>query len=70
MSFQIIRSQVKSLPSVGGSMGNYSNEAIVALKPDLVLAAEINTPDQVKSLEVVGLDGLLFEEPGYTGRDV
>jgi iron complex transport system substrate-binding protein len=55
--------QVKSLPSVGGSMGNYSNEAIVALKPDLVLAAEINTPDQVKSLEALGLTVYYLKNP-------
>jgi iron complex transport system substrate-binding protein len=47
--------QAKSIPSVGGSMGQYSAEAIVALKPDLVLAAEINTPELVHQLEGLGL---------------
>jgi iron complex transport system substrate-binding protein len=56
--------QVKSLPSVGGSMGNYSTEAIVALKPDLVLAAEINTPELVKSLESLGLTVYYLKNPG------
>ena len=55
--------QVKSLPSVGGSMGNYSNEQIVALKPDLVLAAGINTPEQVKSLEALGLTVYYLKNP-------
>jgi len=55
--------QAKSLPSVGGSMGNYSNEQIVALKPDLVLAAGINTPDQVKSLESLGLTVYYLSNP-------
>ena len=55
--------QVKSLPSVGGSMGNYSTEAIVALKPDLVLAAEINTPELVKSLESLGLTVYYLKNP-------
>jgi iron complex transport system substrate-binding protein len=45
----------KSLPSVGGSMGQYSLEQIVALEPDLVLASEINTPEQVKALEDLGV---------------
>ena len=45
----------KSLPSVGGSMGQYSLEQIVALGPDLVLASEINTPEQVKAMEDLGL---------------
>jgi iron complex transport system substrate-binding protein len=53
----------KALPSVGGSMGNYSNEQIVALKPDLVLAAEINTPDQVKALENLGLTVYYLKNP-------
>jgi cobalamin transport system substrate-binding protein len=47
--------EVKSLPSIGGSMGQYSNEQIVALKPDLVLAGGINTPEQVKALEDLGV---------------
>ena len=42
------------LPSVGGSLGQYSLEQIVALEPDLVLAGGINTPEQVKSLEDLG----------------
>ncbi|MEN4010784.1 MAG: cobalamin-binding protein [Bellilinea sp.] len=44
-----------NITSVGGSMGNYSIEQIVALTPDLVLAAEINAPELVKSLEDAGL---------------
>ena len=47
--------EAKALPSVGGSMGTYSLETIASLKPDLVLAAEINTPEQVKSLEDLGV---------------
>ena len=35
---------VKALPSVGGSQGLYNLATIAALKPDLVLAAQINTP--------------------------
>lgn len=47
--------EAKALPGVGGSMGNYSLEMIASLKPDLVLAAEINTPEQVKALEDLGI---------------
>ena len=47
--------QVKALPSVGGSMGDYNLEEIISLKPDLVLAAEINSPEQVKAIEDAGL---------------
>ncbi len=53
---------VKSLPDVGGT-DKYNNEQIVALKPDLVLAAEINTPDQVKALESLGLTVYYLKNP-------
>jgi len=55
--------EARSLPSVGGSMGQYSTEAIVALKPDLVLAAEINTPELVKQLEDLGLNVYYLKNP-------
>ena len=46
--------EVNSLPKLGG-LDKYNTEKIVALKPDLVLAAEINSPEQVKALESLGL---------------
>ena len=52
-----------SIDSVGGSMGQYSTEAIVALKPDLVLAAEINPPELVKQLEDLGLTVYYLKNP-------
>jgi iron complex transport system substrate-binding protein len=55
--------EAKSVASVGGSMGQYSVEAIVALKPDLVLAAEINSPELVKQLEGLGLTVYYLKNP-------
>lgn len=55
--------EAAALDSVGGSMGEYSVEAIVALKPDLVLAAEINTPELVKQLEDLGLTVYYLKNP-------
>ena len=55
--------EAKSIASVGGSMGQYSAEAIVALKPDLVLAAEINSPELVKQLEDLGLTVYYLKNP-------
>jgi len=52
----------KALPSMGG-LGNYNNEQMVALKPDLVLLAEINTPEQVKTLESLGLTVYYLNNP-------
>ncbi|MEE9188737.1 MAG: cobalamin-binding protein [Anaerolineales bacterium] len=56
-------SQAADLPSVGGGFGDYNLEAIVDLEPDLVLAAEINTPEQVKALEDLGLTVFLLSNP-------
>jgi iron complex transport system substrate-binding protein len=52
-----------SLPSVGGGFGDYNLESIVDLEPDLVLAAEINTPEQVQALEDLGLTVFLLSNP-------
>ena len=59
--------QVSQLPSIGGGFGDYNYEAIVALQPDLVLAAEINTPEQVQALEKLGL--VIFFLPNPTSLD-
>ncbi len=53
---------VKNLPKIGGTE-KYNDEAIVALHPDLVLAAEINTADQVKALEGLGLTIYYLKNP-------
>jgi len=55
--------EVSGLPSVGGSFGGYSEETIVGLNPDLVLAAEINTPEQVAALEKLGLTVYWLKNP-------
>jgi iron complex transport system substrate-binding protein len=55
--------QAARLPSIGGGFGDYNLEAIVGLDPDLVLAAEINTPEQVKSLEDLGLSVYFLPNP-------
>ncbi len=56
-------SQAADLPSVGGGFGDYNLEAIVDLEPDLVLAAEINTPELVKALDDLGLTVFLLSNP-------
>jgi iron complex transport system substrate-binding protein len=55
--------EAKAIQSVGGSMGEYSLEAIVALKPDLVLASELNSPELVASLEKLGLTVYYLPNP-------
>lgn len=59
---------VLDLPNVGGGWGELNTELILTLEPDLVLAAQINTPEQVQELEDLGLtvfwvpNFLTFEE--------
>jgi iron complex transport system substrate-binding protein len=55
--------EAASVESIGGSFGEYNVEAIVALKPDLVLAAEINSPELVKQLEDLGLVVYYLKNP-------
>jgi iron complex transport system substrate-binding protein len=55
--------EAASIESIGGSFGEYSVESIVALEPDLVLAAEINTPELVKQLEDLGLTVYYLKNP-------
>ena len=62
-SFSNYPDQVSSIQDIGGSMGTYDTEAIVALHPDLVLAGEINTPELVNSLEQLGLTVYYLPNP-------
>ncbi|HSG45114.1 MAG TPA: cobalamin-binding protein [Anaerolineales bacterium] len=55
--------EATSIESIGGSFGEYNVEAIVALEPDLVLAAEINPPELVQQLEDLGLTVYYLSNP-------
>ena len=48
---------------IGGGWGEIDTEAIIALNPDLVLAAEINAVEQVKALEDLGLNVFYLSNP-------
>ena len=62
-SFSNYPPEASEIQDVGGSMGNYSIETITSLQPDLVIAAEINTPEQVKALEEMGLNVYYLANP-------
>ncbi len=55
--------EAKNLPSVGGNMGSYNLEEIAKLQPDLVLASELNTPEQIKSLEDLKITVFMLTNP-------
>src|SRR3989304_3338538 len=44
-----------SVPSIGSLYPSVNAEAVVALKPDLVLAAGVTSDDDVKTLSALGL---------------
>lgn len=62
-SFSNYPESVAGLQDVGGSMGDYSMETITSLNPDLVILTEINTPEQVKALEDLGLTAYYIKNP-------
>ena len=55
--------EAKSATDIGSTFDALNTEQIVSLKPDLVLAAEINTPEQVKQLEDLGLTVYYLKNP-------
>lgn len=62
-SFANYPESVKDLPDIGGSNNAYNYEAITSLTPDLVLATEINTVDQVDALEKLGMKVVYLSNP-------
>jgi len=55
--------EAKSVASIGSTYQTLNIEAILALKPDLIVATGINTPEQIKALEDVGLTVYYFDNP-------
>ncbi len=55
--------EAKAVTDIGSTFEALNTELIVSLEPDLVLAAEINTPEQVKQLEDLGLTVYYLKNP-------
>src|SRR5215211_5589098 len=55
--------EAKNVADIGSTFDALNTELIVSLEPDLVLAAEINTPEQVKQLEDLGLTVYYLKNP-------
>ena len=55
--------EAADITDIGSTFEALNTESIVSLKPDLVLAAEINTPEQVKQLEDLGLTVYYLKNP-------
>ena len=52
-----------TVESIGSVFGDINSEAILALEPDLVLAAEINSQEQVEALAELGLTVFYLSNP-------
>ena len=55
---------VNSVPDIGGGFGELNTEAIIAQKPDLILASSLTPPEQIKALESLGLTVFALANPG------
>lgn len=55
--------EAKNATDIGSTFDALNTELIVSLKPDLVLAAEINNPEQVKQLEDLELTVYYLKNP-------
>jgi len=55
--------QAAEVASIGSTFGELNTEAILALDPDLVLAADITAPEQLQSLETLGLTTFVLANP-------
>ncbi|GAB4542569.1 MAG: ABC transporter substrate-binding protein [Anaerolineales bacterium] len=55
--------EAQSVQDIGSMYDALNTELLVSLKPDLILAAEINSPEQVKALEDAGLTVFYLQNP-------
>ncbi|NPA26483.1 MAG: ABC transporter substrate-binding protein [Chloroflexi bacterium] len=55
--------EVQDIPDIGSLWQNLPLEAILALEPDLVIAAEIISPEQVKQMQDAGLTVFWLKNP-------
>jgi len=55
--------EARQLADIGGGFGEINTELLLSLKPDLVLAAEINATDNVQMLEDLGFKVFYLSNP-------
>jgi len=55
--------ETANVTDIGATYEALNTELIVSLKPDLILAAEINSPEQVQALENLGLTVYYLKNP-------
>ena len=55
--------EAQQVASIGSTYGALNAEAILALQPDLILGADITSPEQVQALEDLGLTVFVLANP-------
>ena len=55
--------EAKKVADIGGGFDKLNTELILSAKPDLVLAADINAPEQIKALEDLGVVVYVLPNP-------
>jgi len=55
--------EAQAIESIGSTYGELNTEAILALDPDLVLAATITSPEQIQAMEGLGLTVYMLPNP-------
>jgi len=55
--------EAQNLPLIGNTMGTLNLEKITSLQPDLILAAPLTTPEQVKTLEDLKFTVFMLPNP-------
>ena len=63
MQFSDYPPEAAKVTDIGATYEALNTELIVSLKPDLILATEINAPEQVKTLEDLGLTVYYMNNP-------
>jgi iron complex transport system substrate-binding protein len=61
--FSDFPADAKNVADIGGGFGELNTETIVSLKPDLVLAAALTPPEQIKALQKLGLTVFVLGNP-------
>jgi iron complex transport system substrate-binding protein len=62
-TFSDFPEEAKAVTDIGGGFGDANLETILATKPDLVLAGDLTPPEQIKSLEELGLTVFVVPNP-------
>jgi iron complex transport system substrate-binding protein len=62
-SFSDYPAEAQKATDIGGGFGELNSELVLSLQPDLILAADLTPPEQIKTLEDLGLKVFTLGNP-------